>query len=117
MEAYIMNNEVLEKVLQFLKQLKGENNSRKLTVQITGLKKMERETEQLWQNCYPYIEKLPMQEIQEIQKWIEKNEEYCSLQEQNAYCQGYVDCVLLLAGLGLFKPEVSIDKFIEQVNK
>ena len=112
-----MNNEVFEKVLQFLKQLKGENSSRKPTVQIMGLKELEIEKEQLWQKCYPHIEKLPMPERQEIQKWIEKNEEYCSLQEQNAYCQGYVDCVLLLAGLGLFKSEVSIDKFIEQMDK
>jgi len=112
-----MNNEVFEKVLQFLKQLKGENGSKKSTVQIMGLKELERETEQLWQSCYPHIEKLPMLERQEIQMWIEKNEEYCSLQEQNAYCQGYVDCVLLLAGLGLFKPVVSVDKFTEQMNK
>lgn len=56
----MMNNEMLEKVLQFLNQLKGENRSRKSTVQITGLKEQERETEQLWQEFYFYIEKLPM---------------------------------------------------------
>lgn len=117
MEAYIMNNEMLEKVLQFLNQLKGENRSRKSTVQITGLKEQESETEQLWQECYSYIEKLPIQERQAIEKWIEKKEDCYSLQEQNAYCQGYVDCILLLAGLGLLKLEVSIDKFIEQMNQ
>lgn len=113
----MMNNEMLEKVLQFLNQLKGEKKSRNSTVQITGLKERERDTEQLWQECYVYIEKLPIQERQAVEKWIEKKEACYSLQEQNAYCQGYVDCILLLAGLGLLKAEISIDKFIEQMNQ
>ena len=112
-----MNNEVLEKVLQFFKQLKGENRARKSSVQIAGLKEHEMEAEKLWEEYCSCIEKLPVKEKLEIERWVEKKEECCSLQEQNAYCQGYVDCILLLSGLGLLEPEISIENFIEQVNQ
>lgn len=112
-----MNNEVLEKVLQFLKQLRCEQITRKSSVQIPGLQEAEKEAEKLFEECSLYVDRLPMQEKQMIEKWITKKEELSSLQEQNAYCQGYVDCVLLLSGLGLLQAEFSLDSFIEKLNQ
>lgn len=38
----------------------------------------------------------------EVFEWMAKLEDMISLEGQKAYCQGYVDCILLLNGLGLF---------------
>lgn len=117
MEEIIMNNEVMEKVLQFLNQLRCEHTSRKSAVKIPGLKEVEQETENLFAECSLYVDKLSEKEKQSMERWFERQEELSGLREQNAYCQGYVDCVLLLSGLGLLKEEISIDNFINHVNQ
>lgn len=112
----IVNNEVLEKILQFLKQLRCEQISRKTSIRVPGLQEAEKEVEKLFEECSLYVDRLPAQEKQTIDEWVAKKEELVSLQEQNAYCQGYVDCVLLLSGLGLLQAEFSLDSFIEMLN-
>lgn len=112
-----MNNEVIEKVLQFLNQLRCEQTSRKTSVRIPGLQEAEKEVEKLFEECSLYVDRLPEKEKHSIERWFEKQEELSGLQEQNAYCQGYVDCVLLLSGLGLLQGEISIDNFINKVNQ
>lgn len=112
-----MNNEVLEKMLQFLNQLRCEQRNRKSSVQIPGLKEKERETETLLSECEKSFEGVSVADKQKIEKWIEMKEELCYMQEQNAYCQGYVDCILILSGLGLLQPELSYDNFMDTLNK
>lgn len=113
----MMNNEVLEKVLLFLKQLRCEQTVRKTSVQIPGLQETEKEVEKLFEECSLYMDRLAEQEKQAIDKWVAQKEELVSLQEQKAYCQGYVDCVLLLSGLGLLQTEFSLESFIEILNQ
>ena len=108
-----MNNEVLEKMLHFLNQLRCEQNTRKSAVQIPGLKEREEITERLLGECEQIFEELPEQSRRRIEKWIERKEELGYLQEQKAYCQGYVDCILLLSGLGLLQPEISYDNLTD----
>lgn len=111
-----MNNEVLEKMLQFLNQLRCEEQDRKSSVQIPGLKEKEKETEMLLDECGKSIECLSLTDKQKIKMWIEKKEEFCYMQEQKAYCQGYVDCILILSGLGLLQPELSYNSFMDILN-
>ncbi len=113
----VMNNEVLEKVLQFLKQLKGEQTSRRTAVQTPRLKELEKEIDKIYGEYSVYVNKLPIQEQQLFELWVEKTDELRNLQEQNAYCQGYVDCILLLSGLGLLQAGVSEEEFIEMLNQ
>lgn len=112
-----MNNEVIEKVLQFLNQLRCEHTSRKSSVHIPGLKEVERENEQLFSECRLIVDGLSEKEKQCFECWLGKKEELSRIQEQNAYCQGYVDCILLLSGLGLLQEEISIEKFIDKINQ
>ena len=112
-----MDNEILKKVLQFLQQLRCEQDSRKSSVRVVGLQEAEKEEEKLFEACSLYVARLPAMEKQMIDKWIEKKEKLVNLQEQKAYCQGYVDCILLLSGLGLLQAEFSLDSFIEMLNQ
>jgi hypothetical protein len=52
-----------------------------------------------------------------IQKWIERLEDNASLEAQQAYCQGYVDCILLLSGMGLLGTELSGEEILERIRK
>lgn len=42
-------------------------------------------------------------------------EEEAFVSEQRAYCQGYVDCIQLLAGLGLLKKSTDMEKIISEM--
>lgn len=112
-----MNNEVLEKLLQFLNQLRCEQKNRKSSVQIPGLREKEKEAELLLNECEKSFENLSLKDKQKIEMWIEKKDEFCYMQEQKAYCQGYVDCILILSGLGLLQTELSYDSFTDMLNK
>ena len=35
--------------------------------------------------------------------------------EEQAYCQGYVDCIQLLAGIGMLKENPEIEKIVEKL--
>ena len=37
--------------------------------------------------------------------------------EEQAYCQGYVDCIQLLAGVGLLENNPEIEKIVEKLKK
>ena len=37
--------------------------------------------------------------------------------EEQAYCQGYVDCIQLLAGVGLLENNPGIEKIVEKLKK
>lgn len=58
----IVNNEVLEKILQFLKQLRCEQISRKTSIRVPGLQEAEKEVEKLFEECSLYVDRLPAQE-------------------------------------------------------
>ena len=40
-----------------------------------------------------------------------------SLEGQKAYCQGYVDCILLLSGMGLLRQDLSTEEFMKWINR
>ena len=62
-----MNNEVLEKMLQFLNQLRCEQKNRKSTIKIPGLKEREKEMELLLIECEKVFECLSWKDKQKIE--------------------------------------------------
>lgn len=112
-----MENEVWERIVQFLNQLRGERLSRKSSVQISELEEKQKQIERLDIKCRNILKDIPEADRQLLIKWQEQSEEVNYLQEQKAYLQGYVDCIYLLSGLGLVKKDKEIDKFIEEIKK
>lgn len=112
-----MKNEVWEKILQYLNQLRGEQKSRNSTVHIPGMAEVEKDMTRIREECGQLIEALPESEKQKFEKWFQKAEELNYMQEQQAYCQGYVDCVFLLFGLGLLKQDALPENFMENLQK
>lgn len=65
-----MNNEVLEKMLQFLNQLRCEQKNRKSTIKIPGLKEREKEMELLLIECEKVFECLSWKDKQKIEMFL-----------------------------------------------
>lgn len=112
-----MENEVWEKIAQFLNQLRGEQLSRASSVRMPELTEKQRQVEKLTEECMAVLESISEADRQLLIKWQEQAEKVSYLQEKKSYLQGYVDCIYLLSGLGLLKKDEFVDKFVEEVKK
>ena len=74
------------------------------------------------EKCQKSIGKERMKHMKETeqritQKWIECLEDNASLEAQQAYCQGYIDCLFLLCGMGIIEKDSVANDIFEQLNK
>lgn len=102
-----MQNKVWEQVSQFLNRLRCENINRSTSVEIPGYKQEAVALELLREKCEILISQFSDEQQHLLLKWTETLENMNSLEGQRAYCQGYVDCILLLNGMGLFRQNLS----------
>lgn len=96
-----MQNKIWEQVGQFLNKLRCENVTRDTAVEVPGYKDTQDELERLREKSEAILQRFPQEEQQMLLEWMAKLEDMNSLEGQKAYCQGYVDCILLLSGMGL----------------
>lgn len=112
-----MQNKIWEQVGEFLNKLRCENVTRDTAVEIPGYMETQQELEKMREKCEEIIYSLPEEKQQMILEWMAKLEDMNSQEGQKAYCQGYVDCILLLSGLGLFRQEISQEELIKQIKQ
>lgn len=112
-----MQNRIWEQVGEFLNKLRSENITRATSVEIPGYKDTQQELEAMREKCEKTLHSLPDEDQQMIMEWMAKLEDMNSLEGQKAYCQGYVDCILLLSGLGLFRQEISPEELMKQIER
>ena len=95
-----MNNEVMEKTLDFLMELRGGNIHRETLVHLDECKERKADLKQI-EPAFKEIQASCTKE--HIEKYFDLYELYNSAEQQEAYCQGMVDAVQILAGLHLLK--------------
>ena len=110
-----MQNIIWEQVGEFLNKLRSENITRNTSVEIPGYKDTQQELEAMRERCEMALHSLPGESKQMILEWMAKLEDMNSLEGQKAYCQGYVDCILLLSGLGLFRQDISPEELMKHI--
>lgn len=110
-----MQNKIWEQVGQFLNRLRCENVTRHTAVKVPRYRETQEEMEGLREKCEAVIRHLPQEQRQLILEWMAKLEDMNSLEGQKAYCQGYVDCILLLSGMGLLRQDLSTEEFMEWI--
>ena len=110
-----MQNKVWEQVGYFLNKLRCENVTRDTTVEVPGYRDTQQELEEIRETCEEIVRSLPEDQWQTLLEWMAKLEDMNSMEGQKAYCQGYVDCILLLSGLGLFRQEISPEELMKQI--
>ena len=111
-----MQSGLWDQIGDLLNRHRCENISRNTAVEVPGYKETQDELEKLNKQCENAIRRLPMPDQKMFMDWAEKQEGMCSMEGQKAYCQGYVDGILLLSGLGLLKTEVSFEKLMYRIN-
>lgn len=112
-----MENEIWEQIGQFLNKLRCENITRDTAVEVPGYKDMQNETEQLHKKCETIVQHLHQEDQQIILEWMAKLEGMNSLEGQKAYCQGYIDCILLLSGMKLLRQDLSSKEILNRISK
>ena len=90
---------------------------RKSIIQIPGQKNAKNELEKIQAIGKERMKHMKETEQRIIQKWIECLEDNASLEAQQAYCQGYIDCLFLLCGMGIIEKDSVANDIFEQLNK
>ena len=63
------------------------------------------------------MEMLETDQRQAVENYIEVLQQRAFVAEKQAYCQGYVDCIQLLAGIGLLENNPDIEKLVGIIKK
>ena len=79
-----MMNHIWNKVYNFLNELRCENKSESIVVQLENVSDIERKI---------------------IEKYVEQLDVVAFEEQQEAYCQGIVDCIQIMTGMGLIRSE------------
>lgn len=112
-----MRNKIWEQVGQFLNRLRCENVTRDTAIEVPGYRETQEEMERLREKCEAVIQQLPQEQRKLLLEWMDKLEDMDSLEGQKAYCQGYVDCILLLSGVGLLRQDLSTEEFMKWIRQ
>lgn len=112
-----MQNEIWEQVGNFLNGLRCENVGRKSYVQFSELKEADKLKKEAQEQYVIVVNKLQTDQRKSIEAYVEALKHQAFITEEQAYCQGYVDCIQLLAGVGLLENNPEIEKIVEKLKK
>ena len=112
-----MQNKIWEQVGQFLNRLRCEDVTRDTAVEVPGYKETLEEMERIREKGEAVMQQLPQEQRQLLLEWMAELEDMNSLEGQKAYCQGYVDCILLLSGMGLLRQDLSTEEFMKRIRQ
>lgn len=112
-----MQNRIWEQIGLFLNRLRCENVKRDTAIEVSGYKEAQDEMEKLRGKCETMLAQLSQEQQQLILEWMAKMEDMNSLEGQKSYCQGYVDCILLLSGMGILKHDISSEELIKWIGQ
>lgn len=118
MEAKNMrSNRIWNRVAGFMQQLRCESLSQKNIVQMPEQQRIKKELEKARIVVEEQMNHMEETERRVIQEWIEYLEDDASLEAQQAYCQGYVDCMFLLSGMGMIEKDNTVNEFLDYMKK
>lgn len=109
-----MRSFVWEKVNDFIKELRCENISRESHIMTDEYKKaMEEKT----YYCLEYkksLEELPYDKKKRIIDYIDSLENLRDAEGDKAYMQGWLDCILVLAGVNILESRIEVKNIIDK---
>lgn len=110
-----MENQVWEKVILFLKELRCEDIKRKSIIHLDSCQREKKDLEmfrKMWER-----EEKNLSETQQktISNYIEQMQAVSFEEQQEAYCQGIIDCIQMLSGLGLLQTDGKIRHAVEKI--
>lgn len=107
-----MKNDIWDEISSFLNGLRCEKINRKSYIQFQEFKDIQLKKKMKKENVIKIINHMNAEDKRKFKQYEEILEEEAFTSELRAYCQGYVDCIQLLAGLGILKQSPDIEKII-----
>lgn len=107
-----MEKLVWSKVKQFLEVLRCEDidrASRVDTEEFRIARQNLQDKSKIYQQCIAVVEEA---EQEKIKDYVEVLKEYSSEECQQSYLQGIVDCMLILSGSGILKPQKNLEDIL-----
>jgi len=111
----VMKKLIWCKVKQFLEILRCEDVDRESIVDTHELhiaKQNLQEKSEIYQRC---IADIPEAEQEKIKDYVAALKEYSFEECQQAYLQGMVDCMLILSGAGILKPQKELGTALKEL--
>ena len=106
-----MENDIWNEISSFLNQLRCENINRESYIYFQELANIQLKKKKV----NKLLDHISNEDREKLKQYGEILEEEAFVSEQRAYCQGYVDCIQLLAGLGLLKKSTDMEKIISEM--
>ena len=110
-----MENEVVKQVLDFLKELRCTNVQRESLIHLESCKMEKKLLQEMTVGYHEVMNQCNKEQRTIIEQYVEQLKSVSFEEQQEAYCQGMVDAVQILAGLHLLVGSKSIEFF--QKNK
>jgi hypothetical protein len=113
----MMRNEIWSEIGAFLNGLRCGNVKRESYVQIPELEEAEKQKKKAQETFRAKLESMKSEQRECVENYMEILMHFAFVSEEQAYCQGYVDCIQLLAGLGVLKEVPNIQELVKKINK
>ncbi|MDD2979303.1 MAG: hypothetical protein PHN80_04955 [Hespellia sp.] len=110
-----MSEQVWNKVKQFFEELRCEDQSRTRICMTQERQTAVSDREQKRLNYEKAMESIEKNRQDMIEQFVDAVEHCASEECQQSYFQGYMDCIQVLTGLGILKPEKNLLKLIEEI--
>ena len=112
-----MENEVWSEISAFLNNLRCGDVSRKSYLHFPELEEAEKIIKVKKANFETEMRKLNAEQRPHIENYLEAVQHLAFMEEERAYCQGYVDCIQLLGGLGVLNSNPEIEMMVSKMKK
>ena len=110
-----MENQIWEKVALFLKELRCEDIKRSSIIHLDSWRNEKEYLKELKKVYDKEIVNLPKEQKKNIFDYMEQLQVVSFEEQQEAYCQGIMDCVQILVGLGLLEMNGKITQAVEKL--
>ena len=110
-------NEVFETLSDVFEELRSESEDREYSVQTEEAKAASRELKKKQKAFEAYLSKLPKEDREFLEDYMDTVDHAHYKEEQRAYYQGFVDSVQVLDGLGIIKKRIRIKEFLQKFSR
>ena len=112
-----MKNEIWSEISTFLNNLRCGDVGRKTYLHFPELEESEKIRKAKKANFETEMGKLDAEQRQQIENYFEAVQHLAFMEEERADCQGYVDCIQLLGGLGMLNSNPDIEMIVSKMKK
>jgi len=107
-------NEVFETLASVFEELRSESEDREYSVQTEEARAASRELKKKQKIFEAYLSKLPKEDREFLEDYMDAVDHAHYKEEQRAYYQGLIDSIQFLEGLGIIKKRICIKELIKK---